>query len=138
MSEHSRRQQRLEDSLEDIIDNIARIERYVAGLNTDDLSGDELRHDAVERCLERICEAAVRLSDAAAELMPNQPWQDIRGMGNRLRHAYEPCRSRHRVAGRQQSSAGTEGRRHGQRFASCKAMVAIEAGCAVDGPRSAS
>ena len=56
MSEHSRRQQRLEDSLEDIIDNIARIERYVAGLNTDDLSGDELRHDAVERCLERICE----------------------------------------------------------------------------------
>ena len=89
MSEHSRRQQRLEDSLEDIIDNIARIERYVAGLNTDDLSGDELRHDAVERCLERICEAAVRLGDAAAELMPNQPWQDIRGMGNRLRHAYD-------------------------------------------------
>jgi uncharacterized protein with HEPN domain len=43
----------------------------------------------VERCLERICEAAVRLGDAAAELMPNQPWQDIRGMGNRLRHAYD-------------------------------------------------
>ncbi len=89
MSERSRRQQRLEDSLDDIIDNIARIERYVAGLNTADLSGDELRHDAVERCLERICEAAVRRGDAAAELMPNQPWQDIRGMGNRLRHAYD-------------------------------------------------
>jgi uncharacterized protein with HEPN domain len=89
VSERSRRQQRLEDSLEDIIDNIARIERYVAGLSTDDLSGDELRHDAVERCLERICEAAVRLGDAAAELMPHQPWQDIRGMGNRLRHAYD-------------------------------------------------
>jgi uncharacterized protein with HEPN domain len=23
------------------------------------------------------------------ELMPNQPWADIRGMGNRLRHAYD-------------------------------------------------
>ena len=84
MSEHSRRQQRLADSLEDILDNIARIERYVAGLNTVDLAGHELRHDAVERCLERICEAAVRLGDTASELMPNQPWQDIRGMGNRL------------------------------------------------------
>ena len=47
-----------------------------------------MRYDAVERCLERICEAAYRLGDAAATLMPEQPWQDIRGMGNRLRHAY--------------------------------------------------
>ena len=25
----------------------------------------------------------------AEELMPDQPWGDIRGMGNRLRHAYD-------------------------------------------------
>lgn len=25
----------------------------------------------------------------AAILVPNQPWADIRGMGNRLRHAYD-------------------------------------------------
>ena len=30
-----------------------------------------------------------RLCDEAARLVPNQPWGDIRGMGNRLRHAYD-------------------------------------------------
>jgi uncharacterized protein with HEPN domain len=43
----------------------------------------------VERCLERICEAASRLGDAAPDLIPNQPWHDIRGMGNWFRHAYD-------------------------------------------------
>lgn len=50
---------------------------------------DGKTRDAVERCLERICEAAHRLGGRAAELAPNQPWGDIRGMGNRLRHAYD-------------------------------------------------
>jgi len=50
---------------------------------------DGRTRDAVERCLERICEAAVRLGDHAGRLVPNQPWADIRGMGNRLRHAYD-------------------------------------------------
>ena len=29
------------------------------------------------------------MGEQAAELMPSQPWGDIRGMGNRLRHAYD-------------------------------------------------
>jgi Protein of unknown function DUF86 len=33
--------------------------------------------------------AAIRLGDAAPLLVPSQPWRDIRGMGNRLRHAYD-------------------------------------------------
>jgi Protein of unknown function DUF86 len=37
----------------------------------------------------RVCEAAHRRGESAAELMPNQPRGDIRGMGNRLRHAYD-------------------------------------------------
>jgi uncharacterized protein with HEPN domain len=40
-------------------------------------------------CIERVCEAAYRLGQRAEELMPGQPWGDIRGMGNRLRHAYD-------------------------------------------------
>jgi uncharacterized protein with HEPN domain len=82
------RRYRIADCLQDIIDNIARIEIYLAELDEEGLSHDKLRYDAVERCLERICEAAHRLGDTAAALMPDQPWQDIRGMGNRLRHAY--------------------------------------------------
>jgi uncharacterized protein with HEPN domain len=76
-------------SLADILENPERIERYVAGLDREALGGDTLRRDAVERCLERICEAAFRLGEKAAELAPSQPWGDIRGMGNRLRHAYD-------------------------------------------------
>jgi len=76
-------------SLADILDNLERIEGYVTGLDREGFGGDTLRRDAVERCLERICEAAFRLGEKAAELVPSQPWGDIRGMGNRLRHAYD-------------------------------------------------
>ena len=74
-------------SLADILENLERIEGYVAGLDREAFGGDTLRRDAVERCLERICEAAFRLGEKAADLVPSQPWGDIRGMGNRLRHA---------------------------------------------------
>ena len=39
--------------------------------------------------LERICEAAFRLGQRSSALMPDHPWQRIRGFGNRLRHAYD-------------------------------------------------
>lgn len=50
---------------------------------------DRRTYDAVERCLQRITEAVIRLEDQAEELMPGQPWQKIRGFGNRLRHNYD-------------------------------------------------
>jgi uncharacterized protein with HEPN domain len=77
------------DSLADIIENAERIERYLKGVDRDAFAGNGLLRDAVERCIERVCEAAHRLGERAAELMPEQPWGDIRGMGNRLRHAYD-------------------------------------------------
>ena len=76
-------------SLADILENLERIEGYVGGLDREGFRDDTLRRDAVERCLERICEAAFRLGEKAVELVPSQPWGDIRGMGNRLRHAYD-------------------------------------------------
>lgn len=50
---------------------------------------DGLTRDAVERCIERVCEAVYRLADRAERLIPGHPWGDIRGIGNRLRHAYD-------------------------------------------------
>jgi uncharacterized protein with HEPN domain len=75
--------------LADIIENAERIEQYLRGIDRAAFASNGLMRDAVERCLERVCEAAHRLGERAAELMPNQPWADIRGMGNRLRHAYD-------------------------------------------------
>jgi uncharacterized protein with HEPN domain len=36
-----------------------------------------------------ISEAAKRLGPQAEALCPGFPWRDIRGIGNRLRHAYD-------------------------------------------------
>jgi len=77
------------DSLADIIENARRIEGYIVGMDRTAFAGDGLVRDAVERCVERVCEAAHRLGEQAVELMPDQPWGEIRGMGNRLRHAYD-------------------------------------------------
>ena len=77
------------DSLADIIENAERIEQYLTGMDRAAFASNGLLRDAVERCMERVCEAAHRLGEHAAELLPNQPWGDIRGMGNRLRHAYD-------------------------------------------------
>jgi uncharacterized protein with HEPN domain len=59
------RKHRVTDSLQDLIDNIVRIQLYVGNLDAAGLAADRLRTDAVERCLERVCEAAFRLGDAA-------------------------------------------------------------------------
>jgi uncharacterized protein with HEPN domain len=77
------------ECLEDILDNIARIESYLAGFTREMFEGDDRTRDAAERCLERICEAVVRLGARVSQLMPGQPSNAIRGMGNRLRHAYD-------------------------------------------------
>jgi uncharacterized protein with HEPN domain len=73
----------------DIIDNIEAIERYVASMNEKQFIADQKSVDAVERCLSRISEAASKLGLLAEELAPDQPWGDIRGLGNKLRHEYE-------------------------------------------------
>jgi uncharacterized protein with HEPN domain len=54
--------------------------------------GNRLVYDAVERCLERISEAAAKLGELAPALVPDQPWRDIRALGNRLRHEYDEIR----------------------------------------------
>ena len=77
------------ECLEDILENIAKIESYLRGYTREMFDADDKTCDAAERCLERICEAVVRLGDRARQLMPGQPSAAIRGMGNRLRHAYD-------------------------------------------------
>jgi len=76
-------------SLDHIIENIERIERYTEGLDQPRFEADELRIDGVERCLSRISEASKRLGDRAEKLAPDIPWGKIRGFGNFLRHQYD-------------------------------------------------
>lgn len=75
--------------LEDILENIARIERYVSGLDEEGFLLDSKTRDAVERNVQRISEAAIRLGTQAETLCPDIPWREIRGIGNLLRHGYD-------------------------------------------------
>ena len=74
---------------QDIIDNAQAIFRYTEGMDLSAFKNDRKTYDAVERCLERICEAVAKLGDMAVHLMPDQPWQKIRAFGNVLRHQYD-------------------------------------------------
>lgn len=73
---------------QDILDNIAAIRRHTESLDQQAFEEDELVVDAVERCLSRISEAAIKLGDAAKTLAPGPEWAQIRGLGNILRHDY--------------------------------------------------
>lgn len=77
---------------QDILDNIEAIERYTRGLDLAGLRADSKTCDAVERCLERISEAAAKLGPVALEYAPAQPWPQIKALGNRLRHDYDGLR----------------------------------------------
>ncbi len=75
--------------LRDIVENAAFIASYIDGLDEEAFRADRMRRDAVERCLQRISEAAVKLGSDAETLLPSQPWKQIRGLGNVLRHGYD-------------------------------------------------
>lgn len=76
-------------ALNDILEGIGKIEQFVRGYGLDDFAADEKTVAAVERKLQLITEAAVRLGDQAEVLCPEIAWRDIRGMGNWLRHQYD-------------------------------------------------
>jgi uncharacterized protein with HEPN domain len=77
--------------VEDILTAIAKIEEYTAAAGGLErlLSVEDAYHDAVERRLAIISEAAVKLSGLASTMEPQIPWRDIRGLGNILRHGYD-------------------------------------------------
>jgi len=80
----------------DILDAIAMIEQFTSGMDFEAFSSNPMAVAAVERKLQIVSEAAIRLGPEAERRCPDIPWRDIRGIGNQLRHAYEridPTRS---------------------------------------------
>jgi len=76
--------------LHDIIDNIDRIEGYVAGMDLPAFAADQRTIDAVERCLQRITEAVIKIgAERMAAISPKLPVDAVRGLGNMLRHDYD-------------------------------------------------
>lgn len=72
----------------DILEQIARIESHLAGLDLESFRKNALAQDAVERCLERICEAARKIGEDLDERYPEIDFPNLRRFGSILRHDY--------------------------------------------------
>lgn len=72
----------------DILEAIENIESFTAGMDLSAYRADLKTKSAVERQMQVISEAAIRLSEEAERLAPGPDWRGFRGMGNLLRHAY--------------------------------------------------
>jgi uncharacterized protein with HEPN domain len=70
--------------LQDILDNARLIQSYLQGMDRFAFDTDNRTRDAVERFLERLCEAATKLGVEAEALAPGPPWQAVRSLGNVL------------------------------------------------------
>ena len=69
---------------------IAHIETFLHGMGPAHLANDQRTVFACQYALPVVSEAAKCLSGCRRErLCPGVPWRDIRGIGNRLRHAYD-------------------------------------------------
>ena len=71
-----------------ILESIAKIEKYVAGLTSHDFVNNDLVQDGVIRNFEIIGEATKHLSTIFREKHADIPWKKIAGMRDILIHDY--------------------------------------------------
>jgi uncharacterized protein with HEPN domain len=74
--------------IQDILDAIAKIRRYTDALTIDTLMADEKTVDAVMRNITIIGEASNHVPAAIRARHPGVPWDEMRGIRNRLVHEY--------------------------------------------------
>jgi uncharacterized protein with HEPN domain len=74
--------------LEDILEAIARIQRYTRGLSQDAFADDQRTVDAIVRNLEVIGEAVKQLPAEVRLRAPAVEWQKIAGLRDILIHQY--------------------------------------------------
>jgi len=78
------------ERIRDILTNIGAVERYTAGLTAKTFATDRMVVDAVERCLERIAEAARKLgAEFDAKVPDDLDLHKVRQFGSVLRHDYD-------------------------------------------------
>jgi uncharacterized protein with HEPN domain len=74
--------------LRDILEAIDHIDSFLIGMTFESYENDLKTKSAVERQLQILTEAAMRLGEDAENIAPGPDWEGFRGMGNILRHAY--------------------------------------------------
>lgn len=74
--------------VEDMLEALERIARYVEGMTAKDFVGSEISQDAVIRNLEILGEASKRIPNFIIQAHPDIPWSRIHDMRNILVHEY--------------------------------------------------
>ncbi len=75
--------------LQDIVRNIERIRAHMGRMTARQFLADAKTQDAVERCLERIAEAARKIGGALDVRYPGVGFPQLRQLGSALRHDYD-------------------------------------------------
>jgi len=74
--------------IKDILESIAKIQRYTEGMTFESFVADEMRIDAVVRNITIIGEAAGRVPPEVQRRYPQIPWYEMRGIRNVVVHEY--------------------------------------------------
>ena len=74
--------------LQDILESIELINKYISDVSVAKFSGDFKLQDAVLRRLEIIGEAAKNIPDSFRDELKGVPWRKITGMRDMLTHEY--------------------------------------------------
>ena len=74
--------------LEDIIDSIEKIEKYIIGMDFTNFAGDDKTVDAVVRNLEIIGEESKNIPENIKAEHSEVPWHRMAGLRNVLAHEY--------------------------------------------------
>ena len=74
--------------LEDVLDAINKIDEFIGAIDLIAYRADEKTKAAVERKIQVLTEAIIRLDDESPGAYPEIDQKAYRGMGNILRHSY--------------------------------------------------
>jgi uncharacterized protein with HEPN domain len=76
------------DYLQDILDSINDIEKFIGGMSFDEFTDDRKTLNAVVRSIEIIGEAAKKIPKTITRKYPGIPWKKMAGMRDKLIHEY--------------------------------------------------
>lgn len=82
-------EERLAAAVGQMVAAIRNMRTFTESMSFQEYQADPKTRLAVERCVEIISEAARRLPDAIQESQADIPWEDIKSIGNILRHGYD-------------------------------------------------